>query len=95
MKGGEARVGTIDGLPPLREVIATHDLRAKKQLGQNFLLDLNLTSTFLCCKHMGGAMIRRGAGGDVSEISRIRAERSGASYARRPVMSSYSVRPSP
>ncbi|MEE2861752.1 MAG: 16S rRNA (adenine(1518)-N(6)/adenine(1519)-N(6))-dimethyltransferase RsmA [Pseudomonadota bacterium] len=34
----------IDKLPPLREVIATHDLRARKQLGQNFLLDLNLTS---------------------------------------------------
>lgn len=34
----------IDGLPPLRDVIAKHDLRAKKQLGQNFLLDLNLTS---------------------------------------------------
>ena len=34
----------IDTLPPLREVIATHDLRAKKSLGQNFLLDLNLTS---------------------------------------------------
>ena len=30
-------------LPPLRDVIATHDLRAKKSLGQNFLLDLNLT----------------------------------------------------
>ena len=37
-------MSTIDGLPPLREVIATHDLRAKKQLGQNFLLDLNLTA---------------------------------------------------
>ncbi|MGB8814781.1 MAG: 16S rRNA (adenine(1518)-N(6)/adenine(1519)-N(6))-dimethyltransferase RsmA [Paracoccaceae bacterium] len=34
----------IDGLPPLREVIAAHDLVAKKQLGQNFLLDLNLTA---------------------------------------------------
>ena len=34
----------IDGLPPLREVIARHGLSAKKQLGQNFLLDLNLTS---------------------------------------------------
>ncbi|QBX35643.1 16S rRNA (adenine(1518)-N(6)/adenine(1519)-N(6))-dimethyltransferase RsmA [Paracoccus liaowanqingii] len=33
----------IDNLPPLREVIAAHDLSAKKQLGQNFLLDLNLT----------------------------------------------------
>ncbi len=33
-----------DGLPPLREVIAQHGLNAKKSLGQNFLLDLNLTS---------------------------------------------------
>ncbi len=37
-------MGTIDGLPPLREVIAAHGLVAKKQLGQNFLLDLNLTA---------------------------------------------------
>ncbi len=34
----------IDGLPPLREVIAKHQLSARKSLGQNFLLDLNLTS---------------------------------------------------
>lgn len=33
-----------DGMPPLREVIRAHDLAAKKELGQNFLLDLNLTS---------------------------------------------------
>jgi 16S rRNA (adenine1518-N6/adenine1519-N6)-dimethyltransferase len=33
-----------DGLPPLREVIARHGLTAKKALGQNFLLDLNLTA---------------------------------------------------
>ena len=33
-----------DTLPPLREVIEAHGLRAKKALGQNFLLDLNLTS---------------------------------------------------
>lgn len=32
-----------DGLPPLREVIAHHGLIARKGLGQNFLLDLNLT----------------------------------------------------
>jgi 16S rRNA (adenine1518-N6/adenine1519-N6)-dimethyltransferase len=37
-------LGMIDGLPPLREVIRAHDLVAKKQLGQNFLLDLNLTA---------------------------------------------------
>ena len=34
----------IDALPPLRDVIATHGLAAKKSLGQNFLLDLNLTA---------------------------------------------------
>ncbi|WP_010140822.1 16S rRNA (adenine(1518)-N(6)/adenine(1519)-N(6))-dimethyltransferase RsmA [Oceanicola sp. S124] len=37
-------MAAIDGLPPLREVIATHGLAAKKSLGQNFLLDLNLTA---------------------------------------------------
>lgn len=34
----------IDALPPLRDVIRAHDLRAEKSLGQNFLLDLNLTA---------------------------------------------------
>ncbi len=33
----------LDDLPPLREVIRRHGLSAKKSLGQNFLLDLNLT----------------------------------------------------
>ena len=37
-------MAAIDALPPLREVIATHGLSAKKALGQNFLLDLNLTA---------------------------------------------------
>jgi len=35
---------SIDTLPPLRAVIETHGLAAKKSLGQNFLLDLNLTA---------------------------------------------------
>ncbi len=34
----------LDGLPPLRDVIEHHDLVAKKSMGQNFLLDLNLTA---------------------------------------------------
>ncbi len=32
-----------DSLPPLRDVIAAHGLRAKKALGQNFILDTNIT----------------------------------------------------
>lgn len=49
----------IDDLPPLREVIAKHDLRAIKSLGQNFLLDLNLT-----------ARIARAAG-DIADVTVI------------------------
>jgi 16S rRNA (adenine1518-N6/adenine1519-N6)-dimethyltransferase len=37
-------MAALDGLPPLREVIAKHGLDALKSLGQNFLLDLNLTA---------------------------------------------------
>lgn len=33
----------LEALPPLRDVIAAHGLSARKALGQNFLLDLNLT----------------------------------------------------
>jgi 16S rRNA (adenine1518-N6/adenine1519-N6)-dimethyltransferase len=43
----------IDDLPPLRDVIRHHDLSAKKSLGQNFLLDLNLTARIA---RAGGAL---------------------------------------
>jgi 16S rRNA (adenine1518-N6/adenine1519-N6)-dimethyltransferase len=33
----------LSALPPLREIIAQHGLRAEKKLGQNFLLDGNIT----------------------------------------------------
>ncbi|MEO0328823.1 MAG: 16S rRNA (adenine(1518)-N(6)/adenine(1519)-N(6))-dimethyltransferase RsmA [Pseudomonadota bacterium] len=39
----------IDDLSALRDVIARHDIAAKKTLGQNFLLDLNLTSKIARC----------------------------------------------
>lgn len=35
---------SFDGLPPLRDVIKMFELRAMRALGQNFLLDMNLTS---------------------------------------------------
>ncbi len=38
-----------DGLPPLRDVINSYGLRAEKSLGQNFLLDLNLTGRIARC----------------------------------------------
>ena len=51
----------IDDLPPLREVIARHGLAARKSLGQNFLLDLNVTARIA---HLAGDL----AGVDVLEI---------------------------
>ena len=44
----------LDSLPPLRDVIRAHDLRAEKSLGQNFILDLNITDKIV------------GAAGDLS-----------------------------
>ena len=43
MPAPDDRHGADDALPPLRDVIARHGIAAKKSLGQNFLLDLNLT----------------------------------------------------
>ena len=37
-------MSAIDYLPPLSDVIRRFELSARKSLGQNFLLDLNLTS---------------------------------------------------
>jgi 16S rRNA (adenine1518-N6/adenine1519-N6)-dimethyltransferase len=50
-----------DGLPPLRAVIAAHGLAARKALGQNFILDLNLTAKIA---RLAGDI----AGSDVLEI---------------------------
>ncbi len=47
-------------LPPLREVIAAHGLRAEKALGQNFLLDQNLTDKIV--------RLTNSAGGDLSGL---------------------------
>lgn len=47
-----------DGLPPLRDVIERYELRAKKSLGQNFLLDLNITRRIArACGDMHGRTI--------------------------------------
>ncbi len=54
-------MATIDDLPPLRDVIATHGIAAKKSLGQNFLLDLNLTAKIA---RMAGDL----SGSDILEV---------------------------
>jgi len=53
-----------DGLPPLREVIASHGLDAKKSLGQNFILDLNLTRRIAraCGDLIGRTVVEVGPG---------------------------------
>jgi len=48
----------IDDLPPLRDVIARHAIAPKKSLGQNFLLDLNLTARIArSAGDLGGATV--------------------------------------
>jgi 16S rRNA (adenine1518-N6/adenine1519-N6)-dimethyltransferase len=53
-----------DGLPPLRDVIERYELRAKKNLGQNFLLDLNVTRRIarLCGELNGRTILEVGPG---------------------------------
>ncbi len=54
----------LSDLPPLREVIAAHGLQAKKSLGQNFLLDSNITDKIvrLCGSLSGLSIIEIGPG---------------------------------
>ena len=52
----QSRHEEIERLPPLREVIAAHKLSAQKALGQNFLLDINITD-----KIVREASMRNGA----------------------------------
>ena len=54
-------------MPPLREVIARHGLRARKSLGQHYLLDLNLTGRIA----RAAAEFLEGPGGDLSRGSVI------------------------
>ncbi len=44
MTGGTRLPDSLLALPPLRQVIAAHALSARRGLGQNFLLDMNLTA---------------------------------------------------
>jgi 16S rRNA (adenine1518-N6/adenine1519-N6)-dimethyltransferase len=46
-----------DGLPPLRAVIAAHGLSARKSLGQNFILDFNLTRRIARAAGISGATV--------------------------------------
>lgn len=59
MSDDQSVIAALDALAPLREVIDAHGLRAKKSLGQNFLLDQNITDKIVRC------------GGDLSEIDVI------------------------
>jgi 16S rRNA (adenine1518-N6/adenine1519-N6)-dimethyltransferase len=58
---GADAAGPRDELPPLREVIARHGIAARRSLGQNFILDLNLTRRIA---RVAGPL----AGADVIEI---------------------------
>jgi 16S rRNA (adenine1518-N6/adenine1519-N6)-dimethyltransferase len=46
-----------DGLPPLREVLATYGILPRKGLGQNFIFDLNLTRRIAREAHIAGATV--------------------------------------
>jgi 16S rRNA (adenine1518-N6/adenine1519-N6)-dimethyltransferase len=54
----------ISPLPPLRDVIEQYGLRAKKSLGQNFILDLNITARIagVCGSLKGRTVVEIGPG---------------------------------
>ena len=53
----------IEALPPLKEIVASLDMRARKSLGQNFLFDLNLTRRIArCAGRLNGTTIEVGPG---------------------------------
>ncbi|MBL4810991.1 MAG: 16S rRNA (adenine(1518)-N(6)/adenine(1519)-N(6))-dimethyltransferase, partial [Rhodobacteraceae bacterium] len=54
-------MSALDDLPKLSDVIERHGIAARKSLGQNFLLDLNLTSKIA---RMAGDL----TGADVLEV---------------------------
>jgi len=59
----DAVLERIDRLPPLREVIRSAGLDARKSLGQNFLLDLNLTGRIAkAARPLDGTVIEIGPG---------------------------------
>lgn len=66
----------LSGLPPLRDVIAAHGLQAKKSLGQNFLLDQNITDKIvrLCGGLKGLNVIEIGPGPGGLTRSLLRSE---------------------
>src|SRR5437868_14097272 len=71
-----------DGLPPLRDVIRRHGLSARKSLGQNFLLDLNLAAriarTAGLLEGITVLEIGPGPGGLTRALLALRASRVGA-----------------
>ena len=60
----------INNVGGRRVNVATEDMPLEQWLE---LMDLNLTSTFLCSKVIGGAMIKRGTGGRIINIASINA----------------------
>ena len=70
----------INNVGGRRANIATEDMPLEQWLE---LVNLNLTSTFLCCKIIGGAMIGGGAGGRIINIASINALVAGRNIAGR------------